>query len=58
MTSILSQMESISRHTACPECGGTILTGAPGTEQEHDYCDKCDWTQDRSEDGVPVLRRG
>jgi predicted RNA-binding Zn-ribbon protein involved in translation (DUF1610 family) len=49
MTSILDQMESISRHASCPECGGTILTGCPGTEQEHYYCDRCDWTQDRSE---------
>lgn len=32
-----------------PGCMGTILTGVPGTEQEHDYCDRCDWSQDRSE---------
>lgn len=49
MTSILDQHDSQTRRTGCPNCGGTVLTGCLGSEQEHDYCDSCDWSRDRSE---------
>jgi hypothetical protein len=46
--SILDQTASLGRRAAC-DCGGTILTGCSGTEEEHSYCDSCDWVQHRSE---------
>jgi hypothetical protein len=46
-TSILDN-DSAMRHTR-HDCGGTILTGAPGTAQEHEYCDRCDWVEFRED---------
>lgn len=46
--SIMQHMESLARSTAC-SCGGTILTGCGGTEQEHSYCDRCDWVEHRAD---------
>ncbi len=46
--SILDQTASISSRTTCA-CGGTILTGAAGSEQEHTYCDSCDRVEHRAD---------
>lgn len=47
--SILTHIESLSRNTTTCDCGGTILVGATGTEQEHSYCDRCDWVEHRAD---------
>src|SRR5687768_4958741 len=46
--SILQHMDSLASRTTC-DCGGTTLTGCNGTEQEHSYCDRCDWVEHRAD---------